>query len=175
VISAPVIAKIRKRVAVLLEDHRISKPPVPVEKIAHVLGLEVRYAPLEGDLSGALIRSHSEQYIGVNSLHHRNRQRFTIAHEIGHFVLHKGIKIHVDKSFLVNWRDDESSQAISDEEMEANRFAAELLMPIPFLMKDIEQLRGVGGETVDLFARKYRVSSQAMQIRLGGLGYLLPD
>jgi Zn-dependent peptidase ImmA (M78 family) len=81
----------------------------------------------------------------------------------------------VDKSFLVNWRDDESSQAISDEEMEANRFAAELLMPIPFLMKDIEQLRGVGGETVDLFARKYRVSSQAMQIRLGGLGYLLPD
>jgi len=175
VIGATEIAKIRKRVATLLSDCQVAKPPIPVEKIAEKLGLEVRYAPLEGDLSGALFRSDGERYIGVNSLHHLNRQRFTVAHEIGHFILHKGMRIHVDKTFLVNWRDDESSQATSDEEMEANRFAAELLMPIPFLEKNIKELKGVGPETVALLARRYRVSPKAMRIRLTGFGYMLPD
>lgn len=174
-ITPAAVRRIRERVTALLEDHGIHKPPVPVEKIAENLGLEIRCAPLQGDLYGALIRSDHEMYIGVNSLNHPNRRRFTIAHELGHFVLHKGIKVHIDKGFRVNWRDDESSQAVSDEEMEANRFAAEILMPIQFLTRDIEALRGVGQETVTLLARKYRVSSQAMKIRLGNFGYIPPD
>jgi Zn-dependent peptidase ImmA (M78 family) len=174
-ITPAAVRRIRERVAALLEDHGIDEPPVPVDKLAENLGLEIRVAPLRGDLYGALIRSDHENYIGVNSLNHPNRRRFTIAHELGHFVLHKGIKVHIDKGFRVNWRDDESSQAVSDEEMEANRFAAELLMPIQFLTRDIDRLRGVGHETVALLARKYKVSSQAMRIRLTGFGYMLPE
>jgi len=169
------VRRIRERVTALLEDHGVTEPPIPIEKIAEKLGLEVRYAPLQGDLYGALIRSNHEMYIGVNSHNHPNRRRFTIAHELGHFVLHKGIRVHIDKGVRVNWRDDESSQAVSDEEMEANRFAAELLMPIQFLKRDIEKLKGVGQETVALLAGKYRVSAQAMRIRLGNFGYILPD
>ena len=174
-ITPAAIRRIRERVTALLEDQGIEGPPVPVDKIAENLGLEVRLAPLRGDLYGALIRSDREMYIGVNSLNHVNRRRFTIAHELGHFLLHKGIKVHIDKGFRVNLRDDESSQAVSDEEMEANRFAAELLMPIQFLKKDIEQLEGVRQETVAVLSRKYRVSSQAMKIRLGNFGYIPPD
>lgn len=153
----------------------IRKPPIPVEKIARKLGLEVRYEPLQGDLYGALVRGDGENYIGVNSLNHPNRRRFTIAHELGHFVLHEGIKVHVDKGLRVNWRDEESSQAVSDEEMEANRFAAELLMPLQFLSRDIEKLKSVRQETIALLANRYRVSTQAMRIRLGSFGYILPE
>jgi Zn-dependent peptidase ImmA (M78 family) len=169
------ISKIREKVEALLRGNRIRKPPVPVERIATKLGLEIRCAPLDGDLSGALVRNDGEIYIGVNSLHHPNRQRFTIAHELGHFSLHKGIKIHVDRDFRVNWRDEDSSKAVDPEEMEANRFAAELLMPTHLLVRDIEELKRLDRRTVDLLARRYKVSQQAMKIRLGNFGFVLPD
>jgi Zn-dependent peptidase ImmA (M78 family) len=167
------IRKIRERVEGLLKQNRIHKPPVPVEKIAAGLGLDVRNAPLDGDLSGVLVRNDGEVYIGVNSLHHMNRRRFTIAHELGHFALHRGIRMHVDRDFRVNWRDDDSSKAVDPEEMEANRFAAELLMPTHLLLKDIEGLKRFDQRTVDLLARRYRVSPQAMRIRLSNFGFFL--
>jgi Zn-dependent peptidase ImmA (M78 family) len=169
------IRRIRQKVAQLLRDSRIVRPPVPVEAIAEKLGLKVRYAPLEGDLSGALVREDGQAYIGVNSLHHLNRRRFTIAHELGHYVLHKGIKLHVDTDFRVNWRDNESSKAINPDEIEANRFAAELLMPTDFLVKDIDALKDVNQSTIDSLAKRYRVSSQAMKIRLGNFGFFVAD
>ncbi|USK87293.1 ImmA/IrrE family metallo-endopeptidase [Peribacillus asahii] len=49
--------------------------------------------------------------ISVNKNHSRQRQRFTIAHELGHFLLHKGTAIHVDRNFRVNFRNGASSQA----------------------------------------------------------------
>src|SRR5258708_5589116 len=169
------IKKIREKVEALLKQNRIHKPPVPVEKIAARLGLDVRSAPLDGDLSGVLVRNDGEVYIGVNSLHHMNRRRFTIAHELGHFALHRGIRMHVDRDFRVNWRDDDSSKAVDPEEMEANRFAAELLMPTHLLLKDIEGLKRFDRGTVNLLSRRYRVSPQAMGIRLANFGFLLPD
>jgi Zn-dependent peptidase ImmA (M78 family) len=174
-ITGTTVQRIRLKVKALLREQGIHRPPIPVEKIARKLGLEVRYEPLQGDLYGALVRGDGENYIGVNSLNHPNRRRFTIAHELGHFILHEGIKVHIDKGLRVNWRDDESSQAVSDEEMEANRFAAELLMPLPFLSEDIKKLKSVDQETVALLANRYRVSAQAMSIRLGNFGYILPD
>ena len=169
------IRKIREKVEALLKQNRVHKPPVPVERIAAKLGLDVRSAPLDGDLSGVLVRNEGEVYIGVNSLHHRNRRRFTIAHELGHFSLHKGIRMHVDRDFRVNWRDDDSSKAVDPEEMEANRFAAELLMPTHLLLKDIEGLKRFDQRTVDLLARRYRVSPQAMRIRLSNFGFFPAD
>jgi Zn-dependent peptidase ImmA (M78 family) len=169
------IRRIREEVDRLLRKNRIVRPPVPVEKIAENEGLEVRHAPLHGELSGALIRGDGEVYIGVNSLDSGNRQRFTIAHELAHYVLHRGIKIHVDENFRVNWRDGESSKAVNPEEMEANRFAAELLMPTHFLVRDIEELRSVDHQSLDSLAKRYRVSVQAMRIRVGNFGFIIPE
>lgn len=169
------IRRIRQRVDALLRQNGIGRPPVPVEKIAENLDLEVRYAPYDGDLSGALVRSKGETYIGVNSSDHPNRKRFTIAHELGHFILHKGITLHVDKDFRVNLRDSDSSKGVDPVEMEANRFAAELLMPTRFLVKDIERLRGVNQAALDSLARNYKVSAHAMRIRLSNFGFIVPE
>ena len=167
------ISEIRHRVDNLLRQNRVTKPPVPVERIAERLRLDIRYAPLNGELSGALIRNEGEVYIGVNSLQSKSRKRFTIAHELGHFVLHEGI--HVDRDFRINWRDGNSSKAVNPEEMEANRFAAELLMPTDLLVRDIESLRRVDRPALELLAKRYQVSSHAMRIRLGNFGFNLPE
>lgn len=161
---------IEQTVEDLLKKCRITKPPVPVEKIAERYGLDIRLAPYEGDLSGALVRTEGETFIGVNSNHHSNRQRFTVAHELAHFFLHKGMRLHIDKNIWVNWRDDDSSKAVRWQEIQANQFAAELLMPTAFLRRDLNRIGRVNEHLVQILARKYRVSSQAMDIRLNNLG-----
>ena len=73
--------------------------------------------------------------IGVNALHHPNRQRFTVAHECGHLILHKAQitkEVHVDKDFPMLMRDSVSAAGVNEMEIEANVFAAELLMPGSF-------------------------------------------
>src|SRR5712664_3503178 len=121
----------------LINDHGIKRPPVPVEELASRLGAQISYSPFDGDLSGMVFRDEAKIIIGVNSLHHPNRQRFTIAHEIGHMLLHKGQEVHVDRAYRVSLRNDLSSKAVSPEEMEANAFAAALLMPEGMLVQDL--------------------------------------
>lgn len=156
----------------LLQDHKVQKPPVPVEVIARKLGALVRYSPFDGEISGMVYRDKDRTVIGVNSFHHPNRQRFTVAHEIGHMLLHKGKEVHIDRTFRVNLRDDVSSQAVDREEIEANRFAAELLMPKQMLMEDLkrQEIDFESEEDLLVLARKYRVSLQALTFRLANLG-----
>jgi Zn-dependent peptidase ImmA (M78 family) len=162
--------QIQRRVSKILRDHEIHRPPVPVEKIAEGYGIEVRYEPAEDELSGALIRKHNEVVIGVNASHHPNRQRFTIAHEIAHFLLHDGVDVHVDQDFRINLRDRRSSEAVSREEIEANRFAAELLMPTEFIEQDTRRLQSIDEAAKQRLANRYRVSKHAMGLRLANLG-----
>lgn len=165
------VRKVETIVRKLLYEMKIEKPPVPLETVAQSLGANIRYSPFEGDISGMLFRDKDQTVIGVNSLHHPNRQRFTIAHEIGHLLLHKGTEVHVDRTFRVNLRSDVSSQAVDSDEIEANRFAAHLLMPQDFLTKDLK------GQEIDMekeddlrrLATKYRVSLQALTFRLTNL------
>jgi Zn-dependent peptidase ImmA (M78 family) len=166
-------AQIRTRVRSLLEEHRIRKPPVRVRAVAKRLGIEIRHEPFEGEISGVLYRSRDSAIIGVNSLHHRNRQRFTIAHEIGHFLLHE-FEVHVDKGYRIVLRDGASSRATDPSEIEANQFAAELLMPLHFLKRDIPKfMHDLEEETgLEELARLYRVSRQAMAFRLVNLGLI---
>ena len=167
-------AALRLMAEALLEAEGITKPPVPVERIARSLGAKVRYAPFEGELAGMLIRDDDSTgaVIGVNSLHHPNRRRFTIAHECGHLRLHEGQRAYVDRSPLkVNLRDDVSSQATDPEEIEANRFAAELLMPYRMIREDLSTmaLDIEDEEALRELCERYRVSLQALTLRIRGL------
>lgn len=112
--------------------------------------------------------------IGVNSVDAPVRQRFTIAHEIGHFILHKDEALHVDEKSLIGLRDRKSSLAVDEREIEANQFAAELLMPATFLQKDILNLPDdiEVEEAITKLAHRYQVSTQAMTFRLTALGCL---
>jgi Zn-dependent peptidase ImmA (M78 family) len=152
---------------------------VDVIAVAKGLGVRVLSEKADDELSGALYRLPDRTVIGVNREHSFVRRRFTIAHEIGHFVLHEQ-PIFIDRSFLATGmnseeplfrRDALSSQAIDSKEIEANRFAATLLMPDDFLLSDItdERLPLTSNSVRDL-ARRYQVSPQAMTFRLINLG-----
>ena len=119
-----------------------------------------------------LFRDDSHVVIGVNAGQAKTRQRFSIAHEIGHFLLHEG-KMYVDAR--VNFRNALSSKAIDREEIAANAFAAELLMPEAFVIveikKVVDKLETLDADIViEALARKFIVSIQAMGIRLRNLG-----
>ena len=158
----------------LLKDCHITRPPVRVEMIARQIGATIRYEPFEGDISGMVYRNKDHVIIGVNSLHHPNRQRFTIAHEIGHVLLHKGTEVYIDRTYRVNMRNNVSSQAVDKDEIEANRFAASLLMPEHMLVEDLKDIEIDFESEDDLadLAAKYEVSLQAMAIRLSNIGLI---
>jgi Zn-dependent peptidase ImmA (M78 family) len=126
--------------------------------------------------SGFLHREGSRVVIGINSRNSPKRQRFTIAHELGHWLLHEGKPLIVDQSVMINRRDGVSSQATDQEEIEANHFAAALLMPKTFIADAITgHLRtGIGSreELVAALARDFDVSNEAMGYRLINLGVL---
>ena len=111
--------------------------------------------------------------IGVNRDQAAVRQRFTIAHELGHLLLHERSQVHVDREFRVRLRSGVSREGTDRDEMEANRFAAELLMPIGFLRADLEEweLDLADDRQLRALARRYGVSTQSLAIRLNNLGY----
>ena len=156
----------------LLQACGIYDAPVPVEQIARHLEAEIRYSPFDGKLAGMLVRrDDGPAVIGVNSAHHINRQRFTIAHECAHLRLHSGKDVYIDRTFRVNVnrRDERSAQAVDPEEIEANRFAAELLMPYDMILNDIIAFDIEDDENLEELAAKYRVSVQALTYRINNL------
>ena len=168
---------IRTLVGKLLEVHRIESPPIQVADLATALGLRVEYEPAENELSGFLLRDLNCQkaVIGVNKNHPSNRQRFTIAHELGHFLLHEQERLHVDRHFQIQLRDQNSSKGEIKEEKEANLFAAELLMPVWFVRKDLVAIATLDLEddsVIANLAKSYKVSTQAMTFRLAYLGFI---
>lgn len=167
-------SSIQKRASELLREHDITLAPVPVERIAKRLEAQLRFSPLDNELSGMVYVKDSTPIIGVNALHHPNRQRFTIAHEIGHLILHRAEitkQIHVDKGFPMLMRDAASAAGVDEMEIEANFFAAELLMPGEFLSRSLAgQSFDIDDDgTVNTLAKEYRVSAAAMRFRLGNL------
>lgn len=168
-------AHARKFARELLRDANVKSAPIPVERLAKHLGAVIKYEPFDGDLSGMVHRTKDGgAVIGVNSLHPIARRRFTLAHEIGHLLLHKNEDLHVDEHNPIGLRTKKSGLAVDAKEIEANQFAAELLMPQEMLAKDLEDLpaRLPVDEAIDRLAQKYEVSAQAMTIRLSALGLI---
>lgn len=166
--ARPRYSRISREVSNLLRRAGIEAAPVPVEEIAALVGARVTYNDFQNEISGLLLRRSQSVVIGVASEQSKARQRFTIAHEIGHLLLHEGEELHVDADFRVNLRSSASSRADDVTEIEANAFAASLLMPIDFLKKDVARMR-IDVEDCDQLeqlADKYGVSSQAMVFRL---------
>ena len=159
----------------VLDTCGITQPPVPIESIPAAFGIELCELPASDDIFGAIVREGNRVLIAVNPAQHVHRQRFTIAHELGHFFCHPSRAEHVDRDFRIHWRNRESSQGINLEEIEANRYAAELLMPERFLRQDLAQYSDLDEHTVKTLSARYRVSGTAMKFRLINLGILPPD
>lgn len=137
-------------------------PPINVVGIATAFGLRVYHDDLDPGISGKIIRDPghggvSGYSIVINSSEAPNRQRFTIAHEIAHYLLHRD-KIGdglVDDALY-------RSGLSTMDEVRANRLAADILMPFELVEKSISE----GAKSVQDLARLFRVSVQAMSVRL---------
>jgi len=132
--------------------------------IARQLGLNVYSAELENSLSGmiAKMRPDEEPDIFLNSNHAPVRQRFTCAHELGHYFQVKDLPENAPT--YVHKRDSRSACGVYEEEVYANGFAAELLMPA----SEVVRLRNIGSDVYHL-AKRFQVSVDAMTNRLNAL------
>jgi Zn-dependent peptidase ImmA (M78 family) len=174
------LASIERRARQLLKEHRINGPRVDVYALADRLGVTIREQGGESDISGALFRQGGQTVIGINSAHPPRRKRFTVAHELGHLVLHDDL-VQVDRHYMVMeglsrlrpaaLRDKLSGEARDPREIEANRFAAALLMPSDFVERSLRRYTlPLDESTIRKMADEFDVSLQAMNFRLTNLG-----
>lgn len=162
-----ILSKIEKIAEDLLNQMKLDVTPVPVEEIATKLQIKIGREPSE-DFSGILIRKDGKALIGINSTESHVRQRFTIAHELGHFLLHP------NKATFVDYRDNQKDIMRTPREKQANAFAAALLMPRTRLVKDVKLKfkNGIYEEDLTELASEYEVSAEAMKYRLLNLNLL---
>lgn len=149
--------------------------PVPVDRVARMLGLKVEAARFGDNVSGVIVFADDSATIGYNIAQAPVRQRFTIAHEIGHFKLHHQKRtLFIDKHYTEVYRRDQAS-ATGDYliERQANQFAAALLMPRHLLFQELQKVKFDLGDEIALeeLAERFQVSAQAMSIRIANLGF----
>lgn len=144
----------------------MNNPPVRVAALANELGLRVVKSAMPVNLSGSIEpdpENPSSYLIRVNRFDSDERQRFTIAHEIAHFLLHERlIRGGIVDSILYR------SNLSSVYETEANKLAADILMPYSSVNAALAEVGNVrSDENARRLAQKFKVSLSAMKIRIG--------
>lgn len=133
--------------------------PLDVLGLASSIGLQVEFLLLPDDVSGFLKRKDGGWTIGINSRHHHNRQRFTIAHELGHYFLHRDQGDFTDRALFR--RDLQNDH----REYDANSFASRLLMP-EHEFRDL----AIRHRDLQVIADHFQVSTAATKFRADALG-----
>lgn len=137
--------------------------PVAVGSIAKEFGIKVLKSTMPGSISGEIREADSEITIKVNRHDIKERQRFTIAHEIAHFLLHRErLKSGITDDVLYRSR-------LSDAlEREANRLAADIIMPTSLILDALEANKSCKPEErYKKVAELAEVSIAAIKIRIG--------
>lgn len=158
----------------ILKDYDIEALPVNPQEIAEYHGIIVQEADLGEGVSGAIVVKKGKAKIGYNPAEVEHRQRFTIAHELGHYLLHRDkMEMFIDKTFYA-LRDENSSKGEYKMEREANAFAAALLMPRSLVIREAKKLDFdlLDDKKLRKLADKFDVSTQAMSFRLANLNIL---
>lgn len=148
--------KARSDAQAVLRDTWTLGAPVDPKRIADNLGITVRYLPLEQNVSGMLRVEDDFAEIYVNSNDVPTRQRFTIAHELGHYI-ERTSQGKTDFNFI----DYRSGDVYDLHEFYADEFAGALLMPATEL-----QARRESETPLPLIARHFGVSVAALQKRI---------
>lgn len=152
-----------EKLRVLNDFIDVSDPPIQTIDLAGKLGIRVFKTDWPNSISGKIQRDSARGgasgfAIFVNKSHPETRRRFTIAHEIAHYVLHEhkiGDGIFDDAMYR--------SGLGNREEMQANSLAADILMP----RKYVDEFRSIAGDDVETLAHQFNVSIEAMSYRLG--------
>jgi Zn-dependent peptidase ImmA (M78 family) len=156
--------KIREADRQVLERH-LGEVPVKLGAIAKDLGVEVKLSSLPLNVSGQIAKIDGRYEIKINRHESRQRQRFTLAHELAHFLLHRDIIDGMGGKLTDNvlYR----SGAAEHVEYEANRLASQIVMPETALQEAFSRYgENLSETTVELLAEQFGVSKAAMEIRV---------
>lgn len=146
----------------VIEQHWNSSP-VPIDTIIREIGLDLSYEPMADEISGYIERQGGSYRIVVNSNHAQTRQRFTAAHELGHYIYHRdllGDGVGDNRAYRTDGTDRPNPNIRPIHERQANSFAANVLMPR-------HRLTDVANQSTAALAANFGVSQAAMKIRLG--------
>jgi IrrE N-terminal-like domain len=144
----------------LFKELGISEPEdIRIEAIAQYCRASVRYKTLEG-CQARIIGYGDRAIISVNNSSHRHRQRFSIGHELGHWMCDQGIIAFScgEKVFATEWSTD-------NPERRANRYAADILLP-EFMFRPLVKNQEITFATVRELAKRFETSLIATTIRL---------
>ena len=140
------------------------RAPVDVVRMAeNGFRLKVWEQVLPPEISGKIKRDpkfggDAQYSIIVNKSESKNRKRFTVAHEVAHYLLHRGLigdELTDDPLYR--------SGLSTLQEVQANKLAADILMPFALIEREMRD----GIRSISELARRFQVSEQAMSIRLG--------
>lgn len=173
------MSTIEQKGSELLDNLGMKYAPIPIKKILKELNISLQPFDLGHEVSGALVIEKGVPRIGYNPSESEVRQRFTIAHELGHFMLHCGKKqdgLFVDNVKVMFRRKNSTPKEIK-QEREANSFAAAILMPQDLVEQEYDQLYEsdtflTDDSIVRSLAKTFNVSSIAMTFRLANLGFI---
>lgn len=144
--------------------------PVKLGELARELGVSVKISNLRMGISGQISKEGGQYIIRVNRYESRERQRFTIAHELAHFILHRNIIDSSTEGIHDNilYRSGQSRTV----EYEANLLAADIVMPSALIETRLRNSETMVGEDIIVaLAEEFQVSRGAMDVRLSYLGY----
>ena len=164
---------INSKVTAILKSLNEIVLPIKIEEIAKLRGLEVIAYPLGEDISGLLSIKDGKGTIGYSKDEPRVRKRFTIAHELGHYELHREKSdLFVDKQFIYRNKNSSSTAVSQVMEQEANAFASAILMPTEYVRSEVGKIEiDLGNEdAIKALAKIFDVSTTAMSLRISGLG-----
>ena len=155
---------------------------VDVESLIRNLGLGLEpSADLPENISGHIAREQERYVVRANGREHEYRRRFTMAHELGHYVLHRTL---LDQADGVNdsklYRTDINAPIYNSyitqiHEQQANSFAANLLMPADAVKTAHQELAADGRVSLKRLYQRFKVSPSAMRWRLKNLGLPYDD
>ena len=162
----------------VLEHYRaLNEAPVDVEKICKAEGISIDYvdfSELEKEIDGEQVsgaiyvdESTGKRFILVREDDPTARQRFTIAHELGHYYLHRNDENEVFVSLRQTSLDGLRRPSLDPRERQANNFAAELLMPEELLQKEYALYFF---PSISHLSELFKVSKEALRYRLQKLG-----
>lgn len=156
-------------VAAILKHHPDLPRHVPIDGIAASVGIvEIKDRDMDG-FEGALVANpeKTQGVIAVKSGTKHRRRRFTIGHELGHFLIRShGANLQCTPAHM---RERRRATPEQKREAEANRFAAGLLMPKPMFVKDMDDLGSADVTHIRILSDHYDVSMEASANRYAEL------
>lgn len=146
----------------IVEYNLNTQEPIDIENLIRKMNIRLVVSELPKGMLGASKVEGLKKLIVVSSnLYNEEQKRFTLAHELGHILIHRGINCFYENDLKI-------IHTTKEKENEADRFAVELLMPRKSIEDEIED-EDINFDLIKRISKKYKTSLTATAIRIAEL------